>query len=83
MMNLHYIDEYKEVDISEIVFQIFDIHDCEDIKELLSARWDPMLIEIIDDAIISYLDLDGIIRLGKDLENLREEVIDRLRYMFK
>ena len=88
MMKLHYIDEYKEVDIPEIVYRIFEIRGLADIKELLQPRWDSMLIEIIDDVIISQLDLNETINLEDifwidDLANIREEVTDRLRYLCK
>lgn len=88
MMKLHYIDEYKEVDIPEIVYRILEIRCLADIKELLSPRWDSMLIEIIDDVIISQLDLNETINLEDifwldDLANIREEVTDRLRYLCK
>ena len=89
MMKLHYIDEYKEVDIPEIVYQIIEMRVCEDIRDMLNDNvWDSILIETIDDAIISELDLNETIRLedtfsGEDLENLREEIVDRLKYLFK
>jgi len=88
MMKLHYIDEYKEVDIPEIIYRIFEIRDLEDIKELLAPRWDSMLDGIIDDVIISQLDLNETINLEDifwidDLTNIREEVTDRLRYLCK
>lgn len=88
MMKLHYIDEYKEVDIPEIVYRIFEIRGLEDIKELLAPRWDSMLDEIIDDIIISQLDLNETINLEDifwidDLTNIRAEVTDRLRYLCK
>ena len=63
MMKLHYIDEYKEVDIPEIVYRILEIRCSADIKELLAPRWDSMLDEIIDDVIISQLDLNETINL--------------------
>ena len=89
MMKLHYIDKYEEVDIPEIIYRIFDNQCLADINDMLNiSSWHAVLIEVIDDAIISYLDLNETIRLedifsGEDLENLREEVIDRLKYMFK
>jgi hypothetical protein len=89
MMKLHYIDEYQEVDIPEIIYRIFDIRCLADINEMLNiSSWHAVLIETIDDAIISYLNLNETIRLEdtfseKDLTSLREEVIDRLKYMFK
>ena len=88
MMKLHYIDEYKEVDIPEIVYRIFEIRCLSDIKDMLTLCRDSMLIEIIDDAIISQLDLNETINLEDifwidDLTNIREEVTDRLRYLCK
>jgi hypothetical protein len=86
MMKLHYIDEYKEVDIPEIIYRIFEIRCLADIKELLAPRWNSMLIEIIDDVIISQLDLNETTNLEEvfcidDLVDIREEVRDRLRYL--
>ena len=88
MMKLHYIDEYKEVDIPEIIYRIFEIRDCEDIKELLSARWNSLLISVINDAIIDHLEINETTNLEdtfceEDLANIREEIIDRLRYLCK
>ena len=88
MMKLHYIDEYKEVDIPKIIYRIFEIRCLADIKELLEPCWYSMLDEIIDDVIISQLDLNEITNLEDiflidDLVNIREEVTDRLRYLCK
>ena len=89
MMKLHYIDEYKVPDIPYIIYQIIERRVCDDIKEMITDKsWNAILIETIDDAIISDLDLNETINLedvfrGEDLVNLRKEVIDRLKYMFK
>lgn len=90
MMKLHYIDDYKEVNIPEIIYRIMNIRVYEDIEEMIedSYSWTPMLIEIIDDAIISQLNLNETIKLEDifkedDLANIREEILDRLEYLFK
>lgn len=89
MMKLHYIDEGKEVDILKIISYIFYYRDCEDIRDMIyDSRWNSILITTIDDAIISQLDLNEAISLddtfnGDDLAEIREEVTDRLKYMFK
>jgi len=85
MMKLHYIDEYREVDIPEIAYRMFEIHGLEDIKELLAPRWNSILIKIIDNAIISQLNLDETINLEdifrkQDLTEIRKEVT---RYLCK
>ena len=88
-MKLHYIDEYKEVDIPEIISYIFTFRDCEDIRDMIyDNRWNSILITTIDDAIISQLDLNEIISLddifnGEDLASIRKKVADRLRDIFK